>query len=1299
MNQSGLSHGALTDLLSQLRRRGYNISTEQCMAAQRLLIALAASGHAPGDLNRIGGLLAPIFCTSPEEQKAFHQLVEQWSTDRPYPLNIRKNKDSGGATKETTPNSGRARFRSHFWTPNALKPRSRLKLAVMLSIPIILAVVVVPFRNLPLVNRGGNPGQPGGDGISFFDSNVWWWVAATVVGIILVFVASRFFKFRRQLQFKKGRARGNRELKRLGVEKPENDLTRIIALRRMAQELRRHQQLDSGDLNVQATVDETIRSGATSLVYDPRKLTPEYLVLIDRKNFSDQLALLEDAILKRLIESDVYIESFYFQDDPRLCRRDGPQEEEEFDPDDDPRAPDGQNDPRMRRQLGPPVQYFTLRELSARYPEHNMVILGDCQDLFNPVTGRPQRWLKKFSTWNNRAVLTTESYEDDYQKRVLTELGFLVLPAGRFGMLALGALARNEGGHDADFSRRLKRLPSILQQRPDRWLEDSPPPPKLIKELCLQLRDYLGDEGYLWLSACAVYPELNWNLTLLLRNESTSLEGLDERLRELVRLPWFRHGTMPDWLRRRLILDMPKGFESDIRYMLRSLLKSAENPYQKFSLRFIGVFDQTRKSRLKAKDAEEDDHPGQDYVFLSFMSGFRRDRLAVLIPAEVRSFVLSGADSARELYILNASIIGFLLICLILSVALGGPRLAILAVLIGALLGAIYYDVLLKVLRWEKSASSAFSLNAHQWNSASWFARNDSPTAGASEAAGRIRILLSRGRRFAERLPLMPKAYLTKVRNLTPFRSEPKTYGYVDKRADKPRAGMRSESQQGATRLADSGARRSHVIVGNESDSLSSDAPAPVPVVLHGRSGNQAAPAGIATPAESKVPARETHPRGLYVLFASEMWERFSFYGMLAMFALYFRDTTGQGFGWSVDDTQGLYSNYIMFVYISPLIGGWIADKKIGYRKAIMIGGLFLVAGHLLLSVRSIGTVYAALTLLVIGNGFFKPNVSALVGNLYSEGSHLKDRAYNIFYLGINVGALLGPVVASMIQSRLGYQPAFAVAACGMVISVLILRKCKKHIESNARPLSKEKRTLAQVAAIAVDAPLASVSNRLAIDSVPDWKRIGALNVIFAVVIVFWMVFHQSGTTIIYWGHENTDWTVSGIMSNAINPLWVIMLTFPLITLWRWLDKKGLEPSTPMKMFFGMVLVSLGFLVFFIAAKSGEGSVPVGGDPYAYKVSPLWLLGAYGLLTLGELMLSPMGLSLVSKVAPIRMRGIMMGAWFVAIGFGSKLTQIGQLWDDWLHSTFWIFCGACALVMAFVLLIFLRPLKKAMPGV
>ncbi|HYY58916.1 MAG TPA: peptide MFS transporter, partial [Pyrinomonadaceae bacterium] len=363
--------------------------------------------------------------------------------------------------------------------------------------------------------------------------------------------------------------------------------------------------------------------------------------------------------------------------------------------------------------------------------------------------------------------------------------------------------------------------------------------------------------------------------------------------------------------------------------------------------------------------------------------------------------------------------------------------------------------------------------------------------------------------------------------------------------------------------------------------------------------------------------ATEKHPKGLYVLFATEMWERFSFYSMLAMFTLYLQDGA-EGFGWTAAQATGLYANYLMFVYASPLIGGLIADRITGYRKAVMIGGIFFIAGHLLLSFRSLTAVYAALTCLVIGNGFFKPNVSTMVGNLYTEGSHLKDRAYNIFYMGINVGAFTAPLVAGWVRAKFGFHPAFAVAAGGMVISVWILWQFKKHVENpernTAAPLTaqpsaatRDDETATDTAATATDAPPHGVSHQEAsanrqatMDAVPEWKRIVALIVIFAVVIVFWMVFHQNGSTLTYWADKNTDWTVffshetaeasGGIISNSINPFWVITLTFPLVFFWQWMDRRGLEPSTPTKMAIGMTLTGLSFFVLYIAAKTGEAS-------------------------------------------------------------------------------------------------------------
>jgi proton-dependent oligopeptide transporter, POT family len=434
---------------------------------------------------------------------------------------------------------------------------------------------------------------------------------------------------------------------------------------------------------------------------------------------------------------------------------------------------------------------------------------------------------------------------------------------------------------------------------------------------------------------------------------------------------------------------------------------------------------------------------------------------------------------------------------------------------------------------------------------------------------------------------------------------------------------------------------------------------------------------------------RERHPPGLYVLFFTEMWERFGFYTMVAMFTLYLRDKD-QGFGWSAEDATSLYSNYLMFVYASPLIGGWLADKLLGYRNAVLLGGLIFMAGYLLFAFPSLWAVYAALACLVVGNGLFKPNVSAMVGQLYPEGSALKDRAYNIFYMGINVGALAAPITAEVMTRSFGFRPAFVVAAFGMVVSVTVLWLFRRYVEAR-RPAPAEN-------AAAGDPP-EPAGRANPIDAVPDWIRVAALVVMFLLVIAFWMVFHQNGSTITYWAQENTDWQFSGILSNAINPFWVVTLTFPLVWFWQWLDRKGLEPSTPTKMALGMFMTCLAFLVLYAAARVGEATVSGWDDRYAYKLSPAWLFGMYAVLTLGELMLSPMGLSLVSKVAPRRWRGLMMGGWFVATAIGNKLTQIGILWDKWWHSSFWLLLSGLALGMAFVLLLLLRPLKKAMPGV
>lgn len=502
---------------------------------------------------------------------------------------------------------------------------------------------------------------------------------------------------------------------------------------------------------------------------------------------------------------------------------------------------------------------------------------------------------------------------------------------------------------------------------------------------------------------------------------------------------------------------------------------------------------------------------------------------------------------------------------------------------------------------------------------------------------------------------------------------------------------------------------------------------------------------------------QEKHPRGLYVLFGTEMWERYSFYTVGAMLSLYLRDSV-DGFGFSNARSASVTSTYNMFIYFTPLLGGLIADRLTGFRKAIMIGGVSFMIGHALLAVPdNLLICYLALTFLVIGNGFFKPNVSSMVGNLYREGSHLKDKAYLIFYMGINVGALLAPLVANFVQPRWGFHPAFFMGAIGMVISLIVFGINQKYVRHADRKQSQG----TQPAAVAVTEDLPPTAEATAMMAVPEWKRIMALIVIFLIVIVFWMVFHQNSISLTWWAQDHS-YKLPGILSFAINPLFIIILSTPLAAFWSWLDKRNLEPSTPMKMMIGMILTGLSFVILYFAANSGGFHKPVfkivqsGGaetlvsiSPEAHehlgittppvkladgtdawrvtnsgpsaakgefvrfegesngqisvaptqRVSKWWLVVAYFVLSLGELMLSPMGLSLVSKVAPIRMRGLMMGGWFAATAIGNKLTGVAGYWDLWSHSFFFILLAGMALTMAVVLLVLMRPLKKAMPGV
>ncbi len=463
------------------------------------------------------------------------------------------------------------------------------------------------------------------------------------------------------------------------------------------------------------------------------------------------------------------------------------------------------------------------------------------------------------------------------------------------------------------------------------------------------------------------------------------------------------------------------------------------------------------------------------------------------------------------------------------------------------------------------------------------------------------------------------------------------------------------------------------------------------------------------------------HPPGLKVLFFTEMWERFGFYTMLAIFTLYL----DEHFHFRHPGT--IYGAFLALVYFTPIAGGLIADRFLGFRKTIILGGILMALGYGLLSVplkenppveeqvlkaeqiqkdnfaswekrtlelkeqgktsdekapvydgpeRKKGRWIFFLGLLgiIIGNGLFKPNISVMVGNLYEEGNPLKDSAFNIFYMGINVGALFAPLAAAYLRNNFGWPFAFGAAGCGMVLSVLIFQGFRSYVAH--AEISNHQDSLVKV----VEMPKEE-----------ERKRILALLAIYSIVILFWMSFHQNGFTLTLWARDCTGpifgHKISAEIFQSVNPFFVITLTPLVVWFWGLMRARKMEPSTPAKMGVGMLLTASCFAVMGIAGL-------VGGN--TGMVSPLWLISSYALVTAGELCLSPMGLSFCSKVAPPRFRGIMMGGWFGATAAGNYLSgAVEPLWDKLPHSGFFFFLVGTSLFAALLLRLVLKWVNSA----
>lgn len=558
----------------------------------------------------------------------------------------------------------------------------------------------------------------------------------------------------------------------------------------------------------------------------------------------------------------------------------------------------------------------------------------------------------------------------------------------------------------------------------------------------------------------------------------------------------------------------------------------------------------------------------------------------------------------------------------------------------------------------------------------------------------------------------------------------------------------------------------------------------------------------MAQPDVLAYPSSKTrHPKALYVLFLTEMWERFAYYLMVGILLLYLIDSKTGGMGFPEHMGSDIVGSFIALVYLTPFLGGLIADRHFGYIKSIFLGGSLMAAGYLCLSIPGTTALFVGLTMIIIGNGFFKPNISTLLGNIYNrdELKPLKDNAYNIFYMGINVGAFFCNFVAAYLRNNYGWGYAFAAAGIGLIIGLIVLAMNLKHVREGdvKKPVQSEDMPTGKIfsyvflpaliaAAIGWALPVkifghpiigSQANDAFIFASLPiiafyvslwvrakgqDKKGIGALLFMFAISIVFWTIYNQNSTSLTLWAEKHTDRTVSSVTEKvvgtfgalqtvsdsnrlvnkvdqyfidvkdtttplryetklevehngkkidtvkkivgitaagnmvdtstkivqvegpdpyynnvpasqrphgtqklmnteifqSINPLFIVVLTIIFVSLFSFLRRKGKEPTTASKFGMALFISGLSVLVMVFAVMS----VP---SVYTSKVSPIWLWGTYGVFTVSEIFLSPIGLSLVSKLAPARLTALLMGGWFLATSLGGKTAGVmTSFWDD-----------------------------------
>lgn len=427
------------------------------------------------------------------------------------------------------------------------------------------------------------------------------------------------------------------------------------------------------------------------------------------------------------------------------------------------------------------------------------------------------------------------------------------------------------------------------------------------------------------------------------------------------------------------------------------------------------------------------------------------------------------------------------------------------------------------------------------------------------------------------------------------------------------------------------------------------------------------------------------HPVGLYVLFFTEMWERFSYYGMRALFTLFLvAETTSQnpGFGWTNEEALALYGWYTMLVYISSVPGGWIADRLLGQKKTVMLGGALLCIGHAVLALNSEMTFYIGCLFVILGVGCLKPNISSMVGGLYRPKDERRDLGFYIFYMGINIGGFLAPILCGWIGETYNWHYGFGLAAIGMFIGQGVYIWGQKFLPHVGNLISRKNEAEKAI----LDRPLTKIEK----------DRVKVLLLSFLLIILFWAAFEQAGGLMNLYASQKTDRNFFGLFEvpasvfQSVNSFFIITLATAVGAFWlRW-RKKGKEASSLFKMAVGLIIMALGFGFMTAASVEYENS----GSSAMY-----WLILAYLFHTIGELCASPVSLSFITKLAPLKYASIIMGLYWAATGLGNKVAGlIGQAsqelgeFEIFLGITIvWSLIGLCVIAL-------LKPLKRLTHG-